>query len=490
MSAKILATFRSISGALARAGVPPVSPYWDREAERFYLHPTARRLVECVGRGGDKSRTSTIMAIAEVLAGEFQIPPGERHAFAHISENRDEAAKTLSVLEQYLRILGIAHERTSDTIELTTMPRGFKVLACRVGAVSGWRCIGWTADECAKWSNDGADPTEEVLTSIGAMTVTHANARGRMISSPLANFGKFHEVWSAGETESTLTGHAPSWKANPIVTEAGTRTLEPNLKVWLREYGAIPSAGVGAALDADAVGRAFQPRPWCPSTRFQQVLIVDPSSGRSDGWTWCLAGWVAPLDGSAMYLRVERVDGIEGDFWQQGITGNDVVTRIAHQVKPLGIRNAYGDQREELMLTSAFRREDITYKAIAWTAASKPLAVERVRRWLHDGVLALDPHAKMRQQMLGFQERITSQGAFTYGARGSQHDDYVALLLTLALVEVGRFLPGSPLLQKATDSPPAIEGGFVSVGPGLDGSTIGGIENVIDLLSQGLFAGE
>ncbi len=64
------------------------------------------------------------MAIAEVLAGAFIFPPGERHYFTHISENKDEAAKTLRVLEQYLRILQVPFSRSGDTIELDEMPRG------------------------------------------------------------------------------------------------------------------------------------------------------------------------------------------------------------------------------------------------------------------------------------------------------------------------------------------------------------------------------
>jgi hypothetical protein len=159
VSAAVLATLKRVSRELRAAGVPPLSPYWLAECERFYSHPSARLLVECVGRGGDKSRTSAVMAIAEVLSGGFRVPPGEQHFFAHVSENREEAAKTLSILEAYLKILAVPAQRTGDTIALAGMPLGFKVLAARVGAVSGFRCCGWTADENAKWDDDrGAWP--------------------------------------------------------------------------------------------------------------------------------------------------------------------------------------------------------------------------------------------------------------------------------------------------------------------------------------------
>ena len=151
MSVAVLAAYRDIVDDLVAAGVPGFTHYWTEGATAFYLHPSAKLKIDMVGRGGDKSRESVAEGIAETTAGEHRVPPGERHYFIHVSENRDEAAKTLGVYEQYLRLLKIPFHRSGDSIDLDATPRGVKVLACRVGAVSGWRCIGWTADECAKW---------------------------------------------------------------------------------------------------------------------------------------------------------------------------------------------------------------------------------------------------------------------------------------------------------------------------------------------------
>ncbi len=288
----VLETLLGISEQLARAGVPALSPYWGGDCTRVYQHPTARLLVEMVGRGGDKSRTSTLMAIAEVLAGEFNIPPGERHYFTHVSENRDEAAKTLGVLEQYLRLLHIPADRSSDTIELRDMPRGFKVLAARVGAVSGWRCIGWTADEQAKWSNEGVDPSEDVVNSIAAMTVTHPNARGRLFSSPLGRSGFFFEQWEAGNRDDVLVGHAASWVANPSVTlEHTIKLARGNMRVHKREYEAIPQEGVASLFSAEDIDRAMRARPDVTVDDQQEpALIIDASRG-GDAWTFATARW-------------------------------------------------------------------------------------------------------------------------------------------------------------------------------------------------------
>ena len=45
---------------------------------------------------------------------------------------------------------------------------------------------------------------------------------------------------------------------------------------------------------------------------------------------------------------------------------------------------------------------------------------------------------------LEFEERTSATGAFTFGARGSGHDDYVSLLLTTAMADAEHRLPGSP----------------------------------------------
>jgi hypothetical protein len=42
MSERVLRALRGISDTLVAAGVPGLSPYWQGECERFYLHPTAR----------------------------------------------------------------------------------------------------------------------------------------------------------------------------------------------------------------------------------------------------------------------------------------------------------------------------------------------------------------------------------------------------------------------------------------------------------------
>jgi len=480
MSEAILSSLLGISAKLASAGVPPLSDYWRAEAERFYTHPSARVLVECVGRGGDKSRTSAMMAVAEVLAGEFAVPAGERHHFVHVSENREEAAKTLSILEQYLKILGVPCTRAGDTIELDSAPRGFKVLACRIGAVSGPRCIGWTADEAAKWGDEGVDPTAEVIASIKGMTITHAGARGRIFSSPMGAAGTFYETWAAGDTDAQITGHAASWEANPSITEAQCHILFPDPREFNREARAIPQAGVSACFEAEWLDESHDPLLLPHDPQGSPVYVIDASdvSGNSNcEWAGGIATWLAPritpeslyvwktnvyppghpwegrasgkciatdASGNHIYSGVVETPPVLAltQVWgtrARGTTIDQLHNRIAVDCRRWGIQVATGDQYNALANIGGLANRGIRFARRPWNATNKQAAVAFLRRLFLDGRLLLDPHASeadwqiLRRQLVNYEERIVG-GGLQYKGRGLS--DRASLLLVAALASL------------------------------------------------------
>ena len=438
MTAALFEAWTGIWTALERATVPPPSAYWRHEVERFYLHSTALRMVECVGRGGDKSRESVVMAIAEALAGDFAVPPGERHYYTHVSENREEAAKTLDVLQGYLRILAVPHSRAADTIELTELPRGFKVLAARVGAVSGWRCIGWTADECAKWSSDGADPSEEVIASIKAMSVTHPGARGRMISSPLATVGYFHETWAPGDTVDQVAGQAPTWIANPSVTEEQTHRLERDPRKHAREYGAKPSDGHEESLYAsELIDRAMRASAGdvLPAEASDFIAAMDPSLGRN-AFTLVVAG-KRVVDGRP------RASIVLARSWRaksgEHLDMADMVETVAREVLPY-TDTVVTDQfhGESLSSISSRLRTGLTIEV------DKPTAAERIERYeslvarFLDHEIELPRDMQVRADLLAVRRRVVSGAAdrftiFLPTTADGRHADYCpAIVLALA----------------------------------------------------------
>lgn len=436
--------FQQIEDELSAHGVPRVSPRWRREVERYYLHPTATTWFACVGRGGGKNLVGIKCDLAELIFGDFAVPSGERHYQVNVGENREEAEKTLAQTARYLEMLDIPFSQAGATLDLggELSDRGSKVLACRIGAVSGFRSTGATTQESAKWNNDGTNPAEEVATSVAAQTVTHPTARQRHFSTPMGRGGFFYDGFALGETDEQIVSQGTSWEFNPSITEAQCWKLaRGDKRIFRREYMAEPQAGALSAFDHDAIDNAFA-HPRQGGTHGRRHIVLDPSSGKKDAFTFGVCGWIQPPRDQQWrpYLKFEAVSGFEGSFWNQ-IDGEKIADAIANLAKVTDATTVHADQREELMLRAALERRKLSYVVHPWTSTSKPLAVERVRRWLAERVIALPDHKQLRSELLAFEERITPSGAFTFGARGSGHDDYVALLITAAMAELDGRLP-------------------------------------------------
>lgn len=457
----VLEGLRQLDARLVAAGVHPIGPWWWAQLERFYSG-SAPLLVEMVGRGGDKSRTSVKMALAETLYGDFTIPKGEVHYFTHVSESLDEAKKTLGILRQYLTILGEAHttEGGAMTLQLQRMPRGFKVLACRVGAVSGWRCFGWTGDECAKWNNEGVDPSAEVITSIKAMTVTHPGARGRMLSSPLGRMGFFFEEWAGGDTADRQVGRATSWEANPGVTEEHTHKLEQNLAKWRREYGAEPMEGdEEGLLSAAMLDMATRPRAGVPPRErgVYYVAAMDPGRTRN-AWTFAV-GCQRVVDG-----RVRR-SIVYNRQWQGSpeapLQSRWILAQMAPVLRSYGLDAVYSDQYEKFGIAeiAASMEPPIHVLQPEWNVNESYAAHEALERWASDGDLDIPGDPLLRQDLLGIIRKLTPNG-FTIRyleTPDGRHSDYaptVVKCLAHAVVPPepdAHINPGSPEAWKAKE---------------------------------------
>lgn len=480
-------TLCQLDERLARAGHSPLTPWWREQLCRFYAHPTARSFVGQVGRGGAKSHTSAKVGLNETLFGDWRIPPGERHFWAFVSKSKDEAQQRLLLLQSFLRALGVPFDVDGDQIALRDESRGFRVFACQIGAVSGFRCYGFSADELAKWQagTDHANPAAEVCSSLNAMAVTHPGARKLLISSPFGMLDYHFARFGEGDGAHQLVANAPSWVANPQgITEEQTHAAEPSERVWLREYAAIPQSEASSAFAFDAVAAAFRELP-SDLTPAAPLGIIDFSSGRSDAATWGVVQWCwrpqAPMyvterkyalqgrwydelvrDGAGdpipnpdyrgptpPLVHFSHVAGVEGTFWR-GLPADQLVARMAADFKRLGVTHVIGDQRESFLLTSEFGRQGLRFTPLAWSNQNKIDAVERIRRWLREQTLVLAPHDRLRSELLGFQERITPTGYLTYGARGSSHDDYAALVMTAAMAEAEGYIPSSPLFRRGS----------------------------------------
>lgn len=487
-------TFMGLRERLAEAAFPPGLPWWNTQAERFY-RSGAKRFAARVGRGGAKSTNMVDFAINETVFGDWTIPIGEVHFFAFVSQNKSEAAQRLRQIAARLRALKIPFDQSGDEIVLRDMPRGFRVFACQVGAVSGFRCFGFCADEASKWSNadHSANPAAEVVASIRAMTITHKQAREYYVSSPLGILDLHYEIIQQGDSADQVVAIAPTWIANDTITEAETRSKEPDERIWRREYKAEPQASASNAFDPDAVARAF--RPMQTGRLFERVGLVDLSSGRGDALAYGVASWGMPcvahipeyltepaprhahtvIDGKDVVLEdwsntfevprlddhgqpipnpererhlrphciVHMVDAVTGRFSGK-VTSSDAVRRIARVFQQYGVHHVIGDHYEQFFAASEFKRHGLRYHPVPWTSQSKFEAITRLKRLFAEDLIVLPERETLRKELLSYAEKVSATGNVTWSARGAGHDDEVSLLISLAHGEMENLVPGAP----------------------------------------------
>lgn len=482
--------YQALDRALVARGFPATSQWWMGTLKMFFASG-CRKLVLRVGRRGGKSSTLCRVAVCLALYGEHIVNPGDIGVCAFVSVSRDEASQRIRTIAAILRTIGVSTKPTENGIEMTDRPICWKVFAASVASVSGFTAIAVFMDECAKMrTGDGVNCSEEVRASVEPTMATQPNARIFLSSSPFGPSDMHARAFDEADGVDSLAAHAATWQANPSVSEEQTHRLERDPRIHAREYAAIPQQAAMAAFDEVEIVRAFEPRQ-LPASAEQgaPVLVLDPSSGRNDAFTFAIAYWVLPstiayrtkqiYDGNGIWLtdferdeagnlirladnelqspvlRVTSIGSFGGKDLSQRMPMHAIVEHISNIGAQYGAVRAIGDQREAYSLQSLFQPYG-EYVSLAWTNPGKVAAVETLRDWLREGTLWLDDDASLRSQLLGFEEKITPSNQLTYGARTGKHDDFVALLLTLALAEREGLVPTSPMqIETVTRSLPA-----------------------------------
>lgn len=493
--------FLALDDALAARGVPALTAWW-RDGVGAWLDAYERGCVlelwACVGRGAAKSTALYKLALFFALFGAFDVPVGEVHYAVVISRLTEEAQKGIAIIARWLTLLEVPHRPTGDTIGLLGeyVGRGIRVVAKSVAATSGWRAFFVGRDERSKWASasGGSDEldAEEVDTSAAAMTATHERAPVVSFGSAWGAFGTYYDAIMSG-TDATkhVLGPAPTWIAAPHISEESCRRKERDPKRFAREYACeFQASGVGA-FDAEMIDPCFVPRRMPPSVyAAAPTVIIDASNNNGkDAFTYGLCRWYRPQ--STQYKVRKQYSAFVGWSWEfvedehgrpvpleegerfastlrfewvREVTGRVGAAQVVDQIVRDGAgARVVGDQREQYSLGALFAQRGASFTPIAWTAPNKPAAVELVRRWMLDRQLWLPseqvgvemrPHAKLRNELLTFEEKITQSGQLTYGARGRNHDDYVALLVTAALAEQNGLLSQSPAGRRVERSIP------------------------------------
>lgn len=421
----LFAAYKGIDAELVSKGFEPTSPWWLEQLGRAFNRHQQRRLRRWIiraGRRGGKSSTLCRLAVLIALFGEWSVPPGDTAVIAIVSVKTDEAAARLRTIRSILTALGLKFDERGTELELRgERPCLFKVFPCNVDSV-GFTSVLVIGDEVARWESrdTGANPAQEVIGSLAPTMATQPSAFMVLSSSPWS-VDDFHaKCFDQGDGATQMVSYAPTWVANPTISEADTHELEPDERVWSREYAAVPGATVSAALDPADVSACFGREPTGKLGR--GFLAIDASSLRGDAFAW-----IAGRETDAAELVVLEADAFEGEKLRH-VSMADVVKRISERAGAWDVRRIFGDQREEASLRSLFAAEHVVLTTYAWSEQSKDQAFQSLRRLMRDRRVLLPDHAGLRREVGGVKAHLLPSGRTKYATNGL---DYASALVTL-----------------------------------------------------------
>lgn len=233
-----------INTVLLRKGWPDLSPWWRKQIARAYF-AERRTIGYRVGRRGGKSTTICRVAVYEALFAEHNVPPGDVGVFGIVSAERPQAKDRINTIKAIFDALGVDCKALSETIQIKDRQREIRCYTASKEGVVGCTSIGWLLDEMTRWrdNDDGSNPAIEVVRSLMPTIATMPEAKVWWISSPFSTIDIHYELIERGNDDKQIVAIAPTWVANPTLTEEDTRHLERDTPTWEREYAAIPMAG-------------------------------------------------------------------------------------------------------------------------------------------------------------------------------------------------------------------------------------------------------
>lgn len=486
----LLRALKAQDEILVAKGYPPISPWWWSLLTRF-LMSLATLLCVRTGRQAGKSTTFARIATAIAVFIDHPLPPGTRGIVAFVSVTRKEAQERLYNIAAILRALEEPFERTEDEITLLDRPIVFRVYAASFRTSVGGTFVALFLDELARWRDNeasGANPASEIVASLLPALVTQPTARAFFASSPLGADDYHAQVMTRGDTAFQIVATAASWEANPTISVERTRELEPDDRIWRREYAAIPQVGASSAFDADEIAKIARSLRTGSEPLAAGAMFIDSSSGRGDGWAFGIAQFVVEPCGETIHIEervmrngvhimthpihgpngrmvpnpkytapvsrlyIDELGCIEGQF-ARTTPFAEVVAQSAAVAKAYGIRRCFGDQHLSFPLTGEYARHKIEFVEMPWTAPAKVEAAATLRRLLREGMIVVEPGDEaeaVKGDLMQLQERFTPSGELTITARrtGAGHADRAMLLMLIARAESEGAIAGSPMARR------------------------------------------
>lgn len=428
---------------LVKAGFPPMSPWWRAEVHRYFgALPGPRQWVLRVGRRGGKSSTLCRVAVAWARRGPWHVPPGDTGYVMFCSTKRSEAANRIATIAAILRALGVKHSRAADTITLAERNAAFRVFTASVAGVAGPTSIMAIGDEVALWrdAETGANPAREVFAQLRPTVATQPYAPIILSSSAYSKTDYHAEQFALGDTPQQRVSVAATWEANPdpSVAREATMALEPDERVWLRQYASVPQDAVTASWFGHEVidvcvdrGRVESDAP--PGSI---VHVAADAAFRRDRFAVAAA---VSVRGDRSDVRITSVLGT----WAWGGDGatlvpSECVAKTAEVCKRYGTSVVWLDQFAAEPLREMFMAHGIYAKVAPWTAANKAAKFRAVREAMLERTFRLPDEPELLRELHGIAGELRHGGHERIEAADGYDDRvFAAVMAGHAAIEHG-----------------------------------------------------
>lgn len=422
------------------------------EDERAVFKAFTRRVAEplepveefwgVVGRRGGKTRAMSVLSayLAALVDWRDVLVPGERGRLIYSAFNQKQASVALGYATAIFTDLPLFAQLVDDVSKETISLTNGIDLEVRAATWRGLRsitAIGAIFDELAYFHSDdiSANADREIL---NALRPALATTGGPLIaiSSP---HGRHGEVFRAVEQH-----HKPDGDPLILVARGTSRNFNPSLSQrvvdralerdpvsaraeYLGEFRDTEAAFIDRQTVEACIAAGVEARPpRLPATgeAITYHAFCDPSGGRSDAMTLCIAHDEKRRD------KTRRSEGRQEDRPVAVIDAlfavpppfkpEHVVMDFARVLQSYGISKVTGDNFAAQWVVDAFQRHGVRYQRSMMNRSQLYL---NFLPMLSDRTVELLDHSGLISELTGLQRRVTGGGREAVDHKQGGHDD-------------------------------------------------------------------
>ena len=315
-----------------------------------------------VGRRGGKSFLSALTA---VFMGSFRsyreyLNSGERATILVLARDRAQAATVFAYIRGIIESIEPLHQlvvaERAQEIELDN----HVVLTVRTSdyrSVRGVTLACVIADELCFWDEQGISPDKAIFEALRPALATIPNSKILAISTPYAQSGQMfemHRQYYGKNDPHTLVWVAPTRVMNPTISQSIIdRAIEKDPEAGQSEWQAKFRTDLESAFSLEAIEACvIRGRDEMPSSPIIQYRgFCDPSGGRNDAFTLC----IAHDEDTKVVVDVARA-------WPAPFDPSVIVAEASELLKGYGILNIVGDNYGGEWPVTQFRANGVSYE--------------------------------------------------------------------------------------------------------------------------------